>query len=127
MNGIPEYGTGRHEDYLSQQDERAEAARDHQAEEGCAEWRGWMEANAYSTHPDDCEGMAEAFAAGMRAARELAAAQPKPAPELGTAWRLLGENRALLAEILGFLGDGIPPGDEFALQVAQWRERGLPS
>jgi hypothetical protein len=55
--------------------------RDPQAEQDCAEWRGWMEANAYSTHPDDCEGMAEAFEAGMWAARDLGAAQePKPVP-----------------------------------------------
>jgi hypothetical protein len=54
--------------------------RDPQAEQDHAEWRGWMEANAYSTHPDDCEGMAEAFEAGMRAARDLAAPGPAAAP-----------------------------------------------
>ena len=32
MNGIPEYGTGRHEDYLTQREERAEVARDLEAE-----------------------------------------------------------------------------------------------
>lgn len=58
-----------------------QAGRDPQAEHDCAEWRGWMEANAYSTHPDDCEGMAEAFAAGMQAERDLDAAQgPQPVP-----------------------------------------------
>lgn len=74
MNGIPEYGTGQHEDYLSQQDERAELARDLAAEEAAREFAGWAEAQGY----DDSElysfaEMDEAFAAGMQAARDLAA------------------------------------------------------
>jgi hypothetical protein len=48
----------------------------------------------------------------------MAAQEPEPAPEPAA---------VVLAEVLDFLGGGIPPGDEFALQVAQWRERGLPS
>lgn len=45
--------------------------------------------------------------------------EPKPAPELAAA--------TVLTEVLDFLDGGIPPGDEFARQVAQWRKRGLPS
>lgn len=40
----------------------------------------------------------------------------KPAPEPAA---------TVLAEVLDFLDGGIPPGDEFAGQVAQWRKRGL--
>lgn len=48
--------------------------RDAQAEQARAAWLGWMEASTYSTHPDDCEGMDEAFTAGMEAQRALDAA-----------------------------------------------------
>jgi hypothetical protein len=80
VTGIPEYGAGRHEDYLSQRDERAEVARDLQAEEVTREFAGWAEAQGY----DDSElysfaEMDEAFAAGMQAARDLDAAQERPA------------------------------------------------
>jgi hypothetical protein len=54
----------------------ASRGRDLPAEETGAEFTGWMEAQGYSTHPDDCEGMAEAFAAGQLAGRDLAAAAP---------------------------------------------------
>jgi hypothetical protein len=60
---------------------------DPRAETDHARWLDWMEARTYSTHPDDCEGMAEAFAAGMQAARMLA-----PEPEL----------RYALVEQMGF-------------------------
>jgi hypothetical protein len=50
--------------------------RDLAAEEAHGEFTGWMEAQNYSTHPDDCDGMDEAFAAGMQAGRDLAAAAP---------------------------------------------------
>lgn len=52
-------------------------ARDHQDEQGHAEFTGWMEAqgnptgDVYAEYGQD--DMAEAFAAGMRAARDLAA------------------------------------------------------
>jgi len=85
MTGIPEYGTGRHEDYLSQQDERAEQARDQQAEQDHAEWLDWMDSEGYAaSQRQGSEGygggdMFDAFKAGMQAARDLAAAKERPA------------------------------------------------
>jgi hypothetical protein len=85
MTGIPEYGTGRHEDYLVQQEERAEVARDLLAEQEHAEWTGWMDAQGYATSQrQGSEGygggdMFDAFKAGMQAARDLDAAQEQPA------------------------------------------------
>lgn len=60
---------------------------------------------------------------GIAALRKIAVRaleqHPQPAPELAAA--------TVLTEVLDFLDGGIPPGDEFAHQVAQWRKRGLPS
>jgi len=77
MNGISEHGTGRNEDYLSQQDERAEQARDQAAEEVSREFDGWFEAQGYDAADSAYEEMAEAFEAGMQAARDLGG-QPAP-------------------------------------------------
>jgi hypothetical protein len=52
----------------------APTERDQQAEQDHARFTGWMESRSYSTHPDDCDGMAEAFTAGMQAQRDLDAA-----------------------------------------------------
>jgi hypothetical protein len=102
VNGIPECGTGRHEDYLSQQDERADVARERQAEQDCAEWRGWMEASAYSTHPDDCEGMAEAFEAGMRVAEPWTVAELAAALDSFYAWfTVTGGGARVQGQLLG--------------------------
>jgi hypothetical protein len=80
MNGIPASGTGRHEDYLMQQDERAEVARDFQAEQEHAEWSGWMEAQGFPRHEGYAGGdMFDAFKAGMQAQRDLDAAQQREA------------------------------------------------
>jgi hypothetical protein len=55
------------------------AARDLQAEQDHAEWHGWMDAQGYDFADDSYQ--AEAFAAGMQAERDLAAATPaQPAP-----------------------------------------------
>jgi hypothetical protein len=65
---------------------RDAAQRDYAAEQAHAEWRGWMESRSYSTHPDDCEGMEEAFAAGVQAERARAAAARPAATALGRAF-----------------------------------------
>jgi chromosome segregation ATPase len=52
----------------------APTERDQQAEQDHARFTGWMESRSYSTHPDDCEGMEEAFTVGMQAQRDLDAA-----------------------------------------------------
>jgi hypothetical protein len=73
-----------------------------QAEQDHAEFTGWMEAQGYNPDPDMvCGGgdMADAFAAGMQAARELAAAQAQAAPELATAERERDQLREQLAAI----------------------------
>jgi hypothetical protein len=86
MNGIPQYGTGRHEDYLVQQEERAEVARDLEAEQEHAEWTGWMDAQGYATSQrQGSEGygggdMFDAFKGGMQATRDLDDAQERPEP-----------------------------------------------
>lgn len=51
-----------------------------QAEQEHAEFAGWMEAQGYPSPEDRYDGseMAEAFAAGMQAQRDLAAVQPAP-------------------------------------------------
>lgn len=60
--------------------------------------------------------------------RLLVTVNGEPVPETtGTPVLAPGPAAVVLAEVLDFLGSGIPPGDEFALQVARWRERGLPS
>jgi hypothetical protein len=64
------------------------AARDHQAEYANAEFTGWAEAQGIDPLGMDyaeygADGMRDAFAAGMQAQRDLAAAQePHAAPEL---------------------------------------------
>jgi hypothetical protein len=92
--GIPAPGTGRHEDYLSQQDERAEVARDLAAEEVSREFAGWAEAQGY----DDSElysfaEMDEAFAGGMQAARDV------DAPELAALHDQLASAKHALARL----------------------------
>ena len=93
MNGIPEYGTGRHEDYLCQQEERAEVARDQRAEETKREFDGWFEAQGLDDQGRfDQDEMQFAFESGMQAERDLDAKQePKPAPELADGGEALGE------------------------------------
>jgi hypothetical protein len=95
VSGIPEYGTGRHEDYLSQQDERAEQARDQAAGEVTREFAGWFEAQGYPSPDDryDGEEMAEAFKSGMQAARDLAA------PELAALHDQLASAKHALARL----------------------------
>lgn len=86
---IPAFGTGQHEDYLRQQEERAEVARDLQGEQDHAEFTGWWEAQGYDAdHAQTFYGadvMAETFLAGMQAARDLAAQDAQPAPGLAAA------------------------------------------
>lgn len=70
------------------------AERDQQAERDHAEFAGWFEAQDYTTGAFESDSMAEAFTAGMQAARDLGdwfevgdadagtlPAAPRPAPE----------------------------------------------
>jgi hypothetical protein len=57
--------------------------RDLQAEQDHAEWHGWMDAQGYDFADDSYQ--AEAFAAGMQAERDLAAAQEPHAADGKTA------------------------------------------
>jgi hypothetical protein len=79
MNGVPAYGTGRHEAYLTQQDERAEVARDLEAEQEQAGFLAWYEAQAWSDGEHGWGDMADAFKAGMKEQRDLDAARLREA------------------------------------------------
>jgi hypothetical protein len=71
-------------------DEDEGGGRDLQAEQGHAEFTGWAEAQGYVSEyaAYGRDNLAEAFAAGMQSARDLAAvAEPRPAPELAAAMR----------------------------------------
>jgi hypothetical protein len=84
--------------------------RDYAAEHDHAEFTGWMEAQGYNSREHfDEDFMAEAFTAGMQAARDYAAeAGPQPAPDLGAAYA------DLESEIR-----------EVTVQIAQCRSGGL--
>jgi hypothetical protein len=123
VNGIPEYGTGRREDYLSQQDERAEQARDQAAGEVTREFAGWFEAQGYPSPDDryDGEEMAEAFKSGMQAARDLAAAQEAHRHFTG---EIIGELRQALGADPDAEQEAGEAPEDFAIRLAHYaRER----
>lgn len=95
------------------------AERDHQAEQDHAEFAGWFEAQGYTTGAFESDSMAEAFTAGMQAARDLAGvAGPKPAPsraELET---------AMAAALQDLIDESEPkPAPELAADLDRLRER----
>jgi hypothetical protein len=73
--------------------------RDLRAEEMHAEWHGWMAAQGYDITDDD-RALAEAFAAGMQAERDLAAAMNAAEPE-GSPNRAVPVTAAMLAADFG--------------------------
>lgn len=105
--------------------------RDHQAEQDHAEWHGWMDAQGYDFADDSYQ--AEAFAAGMQAERDLAAATGDGTlrtriarlaetwegnPELSTEGALLRDLAEILRDELHHASDREPqPSPELAGQA----------
>jgi len=101
----------------------AVAAQEPKAAPGDAERLAIAMAALRQIHQDGDDYSAQSTA--EEALSDIADLSPRLRPELRPAPGLPAAT--VLAEVLDFLGNGIPPGDEFALQVAQWRKRGLAS
>jgi hypothetical protein len=88
-----------------------DGGRDRQAEQGHAEFTGWAEAQGYAEDFPDWDCRAEAFAAGMQAARDLAAvAEPQPAPEPAAAMaetRKVDEQLTTLHQRIDAVAEGL--------------------
>lgn len=116
------------------------AERDQQAERDHAEFAGWFEAQDYTTGAFESDSMAEAFTAGMQAARDLGdwfevgdadagtlPAAPRPAPERDKLRDAL-EDIARAAQ--GSIDASLPPDYDWfvsrALEGLGWLPEGWP-